>query len=113
MTNEERDIQRKLKVLQHAEKIGNARKACRYFGVGRSSFYRWRYAYQKHGEAGLKNAKSIPKNPANQTLAEIVETAPERLREVSSWNSEGSLRGAPRQTAVSQPSSPSQRSLFA
>ena len=27
MTNEERDIQRKLKVLQHAEKIGNARKA--------------------------------------------------------------------------------------
>jgi hypothetical protein len=30
MTNEERDIQRKLKVLRHAEKIGNARKACRY-----------------------------------------------------------------------------------
>ncbi|SEK35136.1 Helix-turn-helix domain-containing protein [Pacificibacter marinus] len=51
MTNEERDIQRKLKVLQHAEKIGNARKACRYFGIGRSSFYRWRDAYQKHGEA--------------------------------------------------------------
>lgn len=58
MTNEERDIQRKLKVLQHAEKIGNARKACRYFGIGRSSFYRWRDAYQKHVEAGLKNAKS-------------------------------------------------------
>jgi hypothetical protein len=72
MTNEERDIQRKLRVLQHAEKIGNARKACRYFGVGRSSFYRWREAYQKHGEAGLKNAKSVPKNPANQTPAEIV-----------------------------------------
>ena len=34
MTNEERDIQRKLRVLQHAEKIGNARKACRYFDVG-------------------------------------------------------------------------------
>ncbi len=38
MTNEERDIQRKLRVLQHAEKIVNARKACRYFGIGRSSF---------------------------------------------------------------------------
>lgn len=73
MTNEERDIQRKLRVLQHAEKIGNARKACRYFGVGRSSFYRWRNAYRKHGEAGLKNAKSIPKNPANQTPVEIVD----------------------------------------
>ena len=73
MTNEERDIKRKLRVLQHAEKFGNARKACRYFGVGRSSFYLWREAYQKHGEAGLKNAKSVPKNPANQTPAEIVE----------------------------------------
>ncbi|WP_170428428.1 IS481 family transposase [Ruegeria arenilitoris] len=73
MTNEERDIQRKLRVLQHAEKIGNAPKACRYFGVGKSSFYRWRDAYQKYGEAGLKNAKSIPKNPANQTPTEIVE----------------------------------------
>ena len=41
------DIQRKLRVLQHAEKIGNARKASRYFGIGRSSFYRWRDAYQK------------------------------------------------------------------
>lgn len=73
MTNDERDIQRKLRVLQHAEKIGNARKACRYFGIGRSSFYRWRVAYQKHGEAGLKNAESIPKNPANKTSPEIVE----------------------------------------
>lgn len=73
MTDEERDIQRKLRVLQHAEKVGNARKACRYFGIGRSSFYRWRDAYQKLGEASLKNAKSIPKNPANQTPTEIVE----------------------------------------
>ena len=56
MTNEERYIQRKLKVLKHAEKIGDVRKAYRYFGIGRSSFYRWRDAYQKHGEAGLKNA---------------------------------------------------------
>ena len=73
MTNEERYIQRKLRVHQHAEKIGNARKACRYFGIGKSSFYRWRDAYQKHGESGLKNAKSIPKNHANQTPPEIVE----------------------------------------
>ena len=40
MTNEERDIQRKLRVLQHAEKLDNAHKACRNFGVGRSNFYR-------------------------------------------------------------------------
>ncbi|MEM6387551.1 MAG: helix-turn-helix domain-containing protein [Pseudomonadota bacterium] len=71
-TNEERDIQRKLRVLQRAEKIVHVRKACGYFGVGRSSFYRWRDAYQKHIEAGLKNVKSIPKNPANQTPVQIV-----------------------------------------
>ncbi len=73
MTNKQRDIQRKLRVLQHAEKIGNARKACRYFGVARSSFYRWHNAYKKFGEAGQKNAKTIPKNPANQTPPEIVD----------------------------------------
>jgi hypothetical protein len=40
MTNEERDIQCKLRALQHAKKIGNARKARWQFEVGRSSFYR-------------------------------------------------------------------------
>ncbi len=35
MKNRESDIRRKLRALQHAEKIGNARKACRYFGVAR------------------------------------------------------------------------------
>ena len=44
MTKEDRDIQRKLKVLRHAEKIGDVARTCRYFGVGRSSFYRWRTA---------------------------------------------------------------------
>ena len=60
MTNDEVDIQRKLRVLQDAERIGNAHKACGYFGIGRSSFYILR-------EAGLRNAKSILKNTANQT----------------------------------------------
>lgn len=53
MTKEERDIQRKLKVLRHAEKTGHVAKTCRYFGVGRSSFYRWKAAFEQRGEAGL------------------------------------------------------------
>ena len=72
ITKDERDIQRKLKVLHHAEKSGHMAKTCRYFGVGRSSFYRWKAAYAQHGEAGL-NAQPIPKHPANQTPPEIVE----------------------------------------
>ena len=39
-TNDQRrtDIQRKLKVLLYAEKIGDVGKAFRYYGIGRSSF---------------------------------------------------------------------------
>ena len=39
MTKEDRDIHRKLKALRHAEKTGHVARTCRYFGVGRSSFY--------------------------------------------------------------------------
>jgi hypothetical protein len=54
-------------VLRHAEKIGDVGKACRYFGIGRSSYYRWKASFGQNGEAGLINQKPIPKNPANQT----------------------------------------------
>jgi len=73
MNNDQRDIHRKLRILQYAEKIGHVAKACRYFGIGRSSFYRWRKAYKKHGETGLINAKPIPKRHANQTDPEVEE----------------------------------------
>ena len=65
MTSDQHEIQRKLRILWHAEKIGDVSKTCRYFGIGRASFYRWRKAYLERGEAGLINAKTIPKNPAN------------------------------------------------
>ncbi len=38
MANEERDIQPKLRVPKHAEKIDNARKVCLYVAIGKSSF---------------------------------------------------------------------------
>ena len=73
MTNEERSIHRKLRVLQQVERVGNARKAYWYFRIGRSDFYQWCDACPKHDEAGLVTAKSIPHNPANHTLPGIVE----------------------------------------
>jgi hypothetical protein len=42
MTNDERELQCKLRVFRHAEQSGDVFKICRYFGVGRASFYRWR-----------------------------------------------------------------------
>ncbi len=49
MTKEDRDIQRKLEVLRHAEKTGHVDRTCRFFGFGRSSFYRWRANYEQPG----------------------------------------------------------------
>ena len=73
MNQKERDIQRKLRILKHAEDIGSAVKTCRYFGIGRASFYRWKALYKKDGVEGLVNKKPIPKNPINQTPPDVVE----------------------------------------
>ena len=35
MTQTDRGIQRKLRILKHAEETGHAARTCRYFGVGR------------------------------------------------------------------------------
>ncbi|QEW29522.1 MerR family transcriptional regulator [Roseovarius indicus] len=70
MTKDQREIQRKLRILRHAEEIGHVARTCRYFGIGRSSFYRWRQAYAERGEAGLINAPPIPKWHANRTPPE-------------------------------------------
>ena len=45
MKAEEREIRRKQRVLNHAVESGNVAKTCRYFGIPRSLFYRWRNAY--------------------------------------------------------------------
>ena len=37
MTHDEKEIKRKLRILKHAEYIGNIVKTCRYFGVARYS----------------------------------------------------------------------------
>lgn len=73
MNQDQREIHRKLRTLRYADEIGHVAGACRYFGIARSTFCRWREAYQKHGEAGLVNAKPIPKRHANQTVSEVEE----------------------------------------
>ena len=73
MNNDQREIRRKLRILQHADKIGDVSKTCRYFGIGRASFYRWRQTYRDNGEAGLTNARSVPHNHPNKTPPEVVE----------------------------------------
>jgi len=52
MNKDQREVHRKLRILRHAEETGHIVKTCRYFGIGKSTFFRWRQAYRKHGEAG-------------------------------------------------------------
>jgi transposase InsO family protein len=50
-------VDRKLKIIDYADRIGNVSKACRYFGVSRENFYSWKRAYEKFGVEGLINKK--------------------------------------------------------
>ena len=65
MINEVRDAlaaRRKLAILEYAQGIGNARKACRTFNVPRSSFYRWKKVYSEEGKAGLIRKKPVARS---------------------------------------------------
>jgi transposase len=73
MTQAQRDIRRKLQILNYAEEIGNVSKACRYFGISRETFYLWKRAYQERGKEGHINSKPCPENPSLRTPPEIEE----------------------------------------
>ena len=73
MTHEEREIHRKKRILEYAERIGNINKTCRYFGIARSTFYLWRERYRQLGEEGLRSRRCGPHNHPNNTPDEVVE----------------------------------------
>lgn len=73
MSNDQREIRRKQHVIEYAEQIGNAHKACRYFGVARSTFYLWRNRYRELGEKGLANRRRCPHSHPNKRPEEVVE----------------------------------------
>ncbi|MCH9665142.1 MAG: helix-turn-helix domain containing protein [Gammaproteobacteria bacterium] len=49
----QRDISRKLRILQHAEESGNISETCRYFGISREFFYQWRRVHEEYAETGF------------------------------------------------------------
>jgi transposase InsO family protein len=71
MTQQQRDIKRKLAVLEHARVTGNVAKTARHFGISRQCYYKWKQAYEEFGDAGLINKKPCPENLALRTPAEI------------------------------------------
>jgi len=71
MTNDQRKIHRKKRVLEYAEQIENINKTCRYFGVARSSFYESRDRYRELGDEGLKSRRCCPHHHPNKTPDEV------------------------------------------
>jgi len=53
MTEEQREIRRKKRVIEYAERNGNIKIACRRFGIARSTFYLWRDRYRESGDDGF------------------------------------------------------------
>ncbi len=66
-------VKENLMYFNYAKKIGNIKKACRYYGISRSVYYVWVKRYRHHGEAGLINKKPCPENPKLRTPKHIEE----------------------------------------
>lgn len=60
MTAKQKLAQKRLTLLQVAEKLGNVSKACRLHGVSRSQFYEYKRSFQEHGWEGLIDKAPIP-----------------------------------------------------
>jgi transposase InsO family protein len=71
MTAEKKLAQKRLTLLQLAEKLRNVSEACRRQGVSRSQFYEYKRSFQELGLEGLIDRPPIPKSSANETPAEI------------------------------------------
>ncbi len=71
MNENQRVVKNRLRVLEHAKEIGNIRKTCRYFGIPRSSFYRWKTAYDRNGELGLVNKPPVAKSHPNRKMQSV------------------------------------------
>ena len=60
-------------ILEYARLFGNVAKACREFEIPRSSFYKWKKAFDIGGKAGLARKKPIALSHPRKLSPEVVE----------------------------------------
>ncbi len=63
-----REVKVRLKWIQYYQKTKNISKTCRYFGISRTTFYKWYNRYKKEGIEGLYDRPKTPKNKRKPTL---------------------------------------------
>jgi len=58
---QQRHVRHRLAMIRHAEEVsGNVVRTCRYHGISRQAFYKWRRRYEELGEEGLQDRSSRP-----------------------------------------------------
>lgn len=65
------NLSHKLKVLAYGKEHTNVSKTCRYFGISRESYYKWKRDYEREGEKALINQKPCPENPKIRVPVEV------------------------------------------
>jgi hypothetical protein len=71
MTAGKKVAQKRLTLLQVAERIRNVSEACRRHSIFRRQFYEYKLAFQERGFGGLIDRPPIPKSFPNETQPEI------------------------------------------
>jgi transposase InsO family protein len=68
-----RQAERRLAILRHAEEVsGSVAKTCRYYGISRPLFYKWKRRYEDEGLSGLRDRSRRPKTSPRATPTEVV-----------------------------------------
>ena len=63
----------RLRILQHAASESRyVAQTCRYFGISRTAFYRWKKRFDAFGEAGLADRPRTPHHSPKATPAAVV-----------------------------------------
>jgi len=71
----------KLRVIKYAQERGKNKEAYELFGVKKSTFYKWRKAYDKLGKEGLLRKRPIAFNFPNQIKPDVVKKVLELRKE--------------------------------
>ena len=73
MTVKKKIAQKRLTLLQLAERLRNVSEACRHHGISRSQFYEYKRSFQEYGFEGLMDRAPIPKSCPHETPPELRE----------------------------------------
>jgi transposase InsO family protein len=69
----QRGANRRLAILRHCEEVThNVSKTCRYYGISRTMFYKWKQRYEEGGLEGLQDRSRAPLSSPQATHVEVV-----------------------------------------